>query len=66
VETQPNSIVEANCDVAKKTRDNAPNYEAHAQGIIVSGQLALHHWIGAFGSLAMYVKAVSLTQLANN
>lgn len=49
-----NPVLEAIHDVSKKIRQKAPDAMTRDLGIIASGQLALHYWIGAFGTLKTY------------
>lgn len=55
-------ILEAHYEVAKRIRDAAPNEEVRDLGIIAAGQLALHYWIAAFGTLQAYAGRLGLTQ----
>lgn len=59
-----NPIVRAIGETAKKIRDEAPDSQSRDLGIIASGQLALHYWIGAFGTVASYAKRSGLSQTA--
>lgn len=49
-----NPILEAHYDVSKKIRQKAPDAMTRDLGIIAAGQLALHYWIAAFGTLRTY------------
>ncbi len=52
-----NPIVEAHGEVAQRIRQQAPTDGVRDLGIIASGQLALHYWVAAFGTMASYAKA---------
>lgn len=56
-----NPILEAHYDVSKKIRAKAPNPVAKDLGIIAAGQLALHYWIAAFGTLRTYAAKAGMT-----
>jgi ferritin-like metal-binding protein YciE len=64
VDEQDNEILEAHFDVSKEIRGQAATDQVRDLGIITSGQLALHYWIAAFGTVAAYAKAAGLTQTA--
>jgi ferritin-like metal-binding protein YciE len=49
-----NPILEAHYEVSKKIRQKAPDAITRDLGIIAAGQLALHYWIAAFGTLRTY------------
>jgi len=49
-----NPVLEALYEVSKKIRQKAPNAMSRDLGIIAAGQLALHYWIAAFGTLGNY------------
>ncbi len=59
-----NPILEAHVRVAKQIRDAAPDDQVRDLGIIAAGQLALHYWIAAFGSVAAYAEQAGLDQTA--
>lgn len=59
---QENEILKANYQVSKKIRQQAPDEYSRDLGIIASGQLALHYWIGAFGTQQSYAAAIGLNQ----
>ena len=46
--------------------EQATDDDACDLGIIAAGQLALHYWIGSFGTQKSYAEAVGLTEAANN
>lgn len=62
VEEIPNEILEAHYQVSKKIRQEAKDDQSRDLGIITAGQLALHYWIAAFGTLKAYAGQVGLTQ----
>lgn len=59
---QENPILEAHYEVSKKIRQQAPDDYARDLGIIAAGQLALHYWIAAFGTLRTYAAQAGLSQ----
>ena len=60
---QQNPILEAHHEVSKRIRQQAPDASTRDLGIIASGQLALHYWIAAFGTLGAYGAKVGLSQV---
>ena len=59
-----NPIVRAMGETARKIREQAPDDASRDLGIIASGQLALHYWIAAFGTMASYAKRSGLSATA--
>lgn len=57
-----NPIMSAHYDVSKQIREAAPDDQVRDLGIIASGQLVLHYWIAAFGTMAAYAKQLGLEQ----
>jgi len=57
-----NPILDALHDVSKKIRQVAPDDTSRDLGIIAAGQLALHYWIAAFGTLRTYASNLSMSQ----
>ena len=57
-----NPILEAHYEVSKQIMDAAPDAQVKDLGIIAAGQLALHYWIAAFGTMAAYAKHAGLEQ----
>ena len=57
-----NPILEAHYEVSKQIRDAAPDAQVRDLGIIAAGQLALHYWIAAFGTLKAYAGKLGMTQ----
>ena len=52
-----NPIIRAHQEVAHRISEHAKNPQERDLGLIASGQLALHYYIGAFGTLASYIEA---------
>ena len=65
-ESTGNPILEAHFEVSKKIRQKASDAQSRDLGIIAAGQLALHYWIAAFGTLGNYASKLGLTQTAQN
>ena len=61
-EDQGNPVLEAHFDVSRKIRQMAPDAKSRDLGIIAAGQLALHYWIAAFGTLRTYAQKLGLTE----
>ncbi len=59
-----NPIIEAHGEVAERIRNDAPTDGVRDLGIIASGQLALHYWIAAFGTMASYCASADMTDAA--
>jgi ferritin-like metal-binding protein YciE len=57
-------ILEAHYEVSRKIRQQAPDDASRDLGIIASGQLALHYWIAAFGTIRTYADQLRLTETA--
>lgn len=57
-----NQILEAHYEVSKKIRQKAPDAMTRDLGIIAAGQLALHYWIAAFGTLRTYAAKAGMNQ----
>ena len=58
-----NPIMEAHYQVSRKIRQSAPDDTSRDLGIIASGQLALHYWIAAFGTMHSYASAIGMKQV---
>ena len=56
-----NPILDAHYEVSRRIRQQAPNDLSRDLGIVAAGQLALHYWIAAFGTLRTYASAVGLS-----
>jgi ferritin-like metal-binding protein YciE len=57
-----NPVLEAHYQVSREIRRAAPDDLSRDLGIIASGQLALHYWIAAFGTLRTYAGSLGLKQ----
>ena len=53
-----NPIIKAHQEVADRIAQHAKDPQERDLGLIASGQLALHYYIGAFGTLASYIEAM--------
>ncbi len=58
-----NQILEAHYQVSQKIRQSAPDDTSRDLGIIASGQLALHYWIAAFGTMHAYASSLGMQQV---
>lgn len=65
-EQQQNPILEAHYEVSRRIRQQAPDDDSRDLGIIANGQLALHYWIAAFGTMRTYAQQAGLTQTAQD
>ena len=63
-DVQDNPVLEAHYEVSRRIRQQAADENARDLGIIASGQLALHYWIAAFGTMAAYAEALGLDEVA--
>ena len=63
---QKNPVLEGLYEVSQKIRQQAPDDVSRDLGIIASGQLALHYWIAAFGTIRTYADQVGMTDTAQN
>ena len=59
-----NPVLEAHYEVSRRIRQNAPDAQSRDLGIIASGQLALHYWIAAFGTMATYTEKLGMSDVA--
>lgn len=59
---QENPVLEAHYEVSRKIRQQAPDDTSRDLGIIASGQLALHYWIAAFGTMRTYAGQLGLSR----
>ena len=66
VQPVENPILQAHYEVSRKIRREAADDQARDLGIIAAGQLALHYWIAAFGTLKSYAAKVGMTQTERN
>jgi len=55
-----NPVLDAHYEVSRRIRSEAPDARARDLGIIANGQLALHYWIAAFGTMANYLNALGM------
>ena len=65
-ETQGNPIIDAIQQVGGKIISKAADSTARDLGIIASGQLALHYYIAAFGTMASYAKMLGMEEVAQS
>ena len=61
---QKNPVLEAHYEVSRIIRQQAPDDVTRDLGIIANGQLALHYWIAAFGTMRAYAGQAGLNQVA--
>ena len=66
VPQQDNPILEAHYEVSQRIRQHASDDVSRDLGIVASGQLALHYWIAAFGTMASYTKQLGLGEVAGD
>lgn len=59
-----NKILEAHYEVSRLIREQAPDATSRDLGIVAAGQLALHYWVAAFGTMASYLKSLDLDDAA--
>lgn len=50
--------------VSRQIRQQAPDDASRDLGIIANGQLALHYWIAAFGTIRAYAEQLGLSGIA--
>ena len=58
---QKNPILEAHYEVSRKIRQQAPDDTSRDLGIVADGQLALHYWIAAFGTIRTYAGKLGMS-----
>lgn len=63
---QDNPILEAHYEVSRRIRGQAPDDTSRDLGIVASGQLALHYWIAAFGTMANYANKLGLEDVGRD
>ena len=61
-----NKVLEAHYEVSKKIRGQAPDAQSRDLGIVASGQMALHYWIAAFGTMANYARQLGMNDVAQD
>ncbi len=66
VENAGNPILDAHYEVSKRIRQNAPDTTSRDLGIVAAGQLALHYWIAAFGTLGNYASKLGMEQVSQS
>ena len=59
---QKNPILEGAYEVSRMIRQQAPDDTSRDLGIIANGQLALHYWIAAFGTIRTYASQIGMSQ----
>ena len=59
---QRNPILEAHYEVSRKIRQQAPDDTSRDLGIIADGQLALHYWMAAFGTMRTYAGQLGMSE----
>lgn len=59
-----NPVLEAHYEVSKRIRGQAPDDRSRDLGIIANGQLALHYWIAAFGTMRNYAEKLGMSEAA--
>ena len=63
---QKNPILEAHFEVSRKIRQQAADDATRDLGIIADGQLALHYWIAAFGTMRTYLDQIGMSGVAQS
>ena len=61
-----NPVLQAHYEVSRRIRQKAPDATTRDLGIIAAGQLALHYWIAAFGTLRNYAAKLGMSQTEQN
>lgn len=59
---QKNPVMEGLYEVSRMIRQQAPDDISRDLGIIANGQLALHYWIAAFGTIRTYASQLGMTE----
>jgi ferritin-like metal-binding protein YciE len=65
-QTSDNPVLEAHYEVSRRIRANAPDVTSRDLGIIANGQLAIHYWIAAFGTMANYTRHLGMDEVAQD
>ena len=60
-----NPIIQAHGEVARRIRSEAKDDYSRDLGIVASGQLALHYWIAAFGTMHAYGEQLGMSTMAD-
>ena len=61
-----NKVLEAHFEVSRQIRQRAPDAQSRDLGIIAAGQMALHYWIAAFGTMANYTRQLGMDDVAQD
>ncbi|MDV2984767.1 UNVERIFIED_CONTAM: DUF892 family protein [Methylobacteriaceae bacterium AG10] len=61
---QKNPVLEGLYEVSRQIRHQAPDDASRDLGIIANGQLALHYWIAAFGTIRAYAEHLGESETA--
>lgn len=61
-----NPVLEAHFEVSRRIRQQAADATSRDLGIVAAGQLALHYWIAAFGTMASYTGQLGLDDVARD
>ena len=59
-----NPVLEGLYEVSRMIRQQAPDDTSRDLGIIANGQLALHYWIAAFGTIRTYAAQIGMDETA--
>ena len=59
-----NPVLEAHYEVSRRIRGQASDDRSRDLGIIANGQLALHYWIAAFGTMRNYAGKLGMGEAA--
>lgn len=59
-----NPVLEGLYEVSRMIRRQAPDDTSRDLGIIANGQLALHYWIAAFGTIRTYAAQIGMNETA--
>lgn len=61
---EKNPVLDGLYEVSRMIRSQAPDDTSRDLGIIANGQLALHYWIAAFGTIRTYADQVGMSGTA--
>lgn len=61
-EQKPNPVIDGIGQVNQNILNSAPDDYSRDLGIIAGGQLAIHYWIAAFGTMASYTEQAGLSE----
>ena len=61
-EKQENAVIEGIGKVNQNILNSAPDDYSRDLGIIAGGQLAIHYWIAAFGTMASYTEQAGMSE----